>query len=262
MKKLFAYFFLCISLIALAINISGFLFKLSPSEIKEENLRFENDQIYTYEDALEHIRWTESDSKATYAQRLNSTIAGRLAHVHWEKYPPTRFNQTVPVWENYILYLAGKLSNIPEFERYHFSDPYRSLERGIGICGDASMNLSKLLDNEDVANTIISFPGHVIVEVEIAENIKHVFDPDFNVILPYSIEEINAQSDLIIPFYEEKSYSEKEINNLVNKYELEFKRWQGVEHFITKKYYFEYASYFLIWILPFLFFLLFLKLRK
>ena len=67
MKKIFAYFFLCLSPIALAINISGFFFKLSPSEIKEENLRFENDQIYTYENALEHIRWTESDSKATYA---------------------------------------------------------------------------------------------------------------------------------------------------------------------------------------------------
>ena len=65
MKKIFAYFFLCISLIALAINISGFFFKLSPSEIKDENLRFKNDQIYTYEDALENIRWTESDSKAT-----------------------------------------------------------------------------------------------------------------------------------------------------------------------------------------------------
>ena len=86
MKKLFAYFFLCISLIALAINISGFLFKLSPSEIKEENLRFENDQIYTYEDALEHIRWTESDTRNGKDDHRNGEfppdIFGRLDKRH------------------------------------------------------------------------------------------------------------------------------------------------------------------------------------
>lgn len=262
MKKLIAYLCLCSSIVALVINTSGLFLKLSPTNFKEENLRFDNDQIYTFEDALDNIKWTDNDSNETYAIRLNSTIAGRLAHVHWEKYEPTRFNQTIPVWENYILYLAGKLTDIPEFERYHFSDPYRSLERGIGICGDASMNLSKLLDNKAIANTIISFPGHVIVEVEIAKDTKYVFDPDFNVIMPYNIEEINAQSDLIIPFYQERGYSQKEIDNLVQKYGLEFKRWQGVEHFITKKYYFEYASYYLIWILPIIAFYLFLKLRK
>ena len=262
MKKLLAYFLFCASLTTLVINIFGLFFELAPSGLTAQNLRFKNDQIYTYEEAIENIEWKDSDSNVIYAQRLNSTIAGRLAHVHWEKYAPTRFNQTIPIWENYILYLAGKLSGIPEFERYHFSDPYRSLERGIGVCGDASMNLSKLLEHKEITNTIVSFPGHVIVEVEIAKEVKHVYDPDFNVILPYSIEEINAQSGLIIPFYEEKGYSEKEIDNLVDKYKLGYEKWRGVEHFITKKYYFEYASYYLIWIIPLLFFILFLILRK
>jgi hypothetical protein len=57
----------------------------------------------------------------------------------------------------------GKYSGIPEYERYHFSNPYNSIERGIGICGDASILMSQMLEKNGIEADILTFPGHVVV---------------------------------------------------------------------------------------------------
>ncbi|HAU94179.1 MAG TPA: hypothetical protein DCW59_17665 [Alteromonas sp.] len=88
-----------------------------------------------------------NENDSDYAVRLTKAVAGRIAHVHWGRFPPEQFNQRVPVWGNYLLYLAGLISGIAEFERYHFVSRPKPLNGGVGLCGDASMLLSQLLDN-------------------------------------------------------------------------------------------------------------------
>ena len=249
-KKIVAYVSVIIGVVLLGINGYGLTVSVAPTGFTEENLRFNNDQTLNYEAALASVNWLDSDDVTSYAGRINDAIAQRLAHVHWKKYPPGKFNQRIPLSENFILFAMAFVTDIPEYERYHFANPYRSLERGIGICGDASMIMSQLLDHKEIDNKIITFPGHVVVSVNKSPGQTWLYDPDFNVILPYSVEQINAKPSLIEPFYYEKGYSEKEVTNLVNKYGLDFKVWDGVSHFITNKYYFEKVSYWLKWVLP------------
>ena len=253
-QKYYALFFILLGLILFGINVFGIFLPIAPQNLSQENLRFPNDQALTFEQALDRLEWLNMDDITTFSSRVNDSIAKRLAHLHWQKYPPERFNQRIPIWENYILFLMGKLTTIPEYKRYHFANPYRSLERGIGICGDASMIMSQVLDKQNIQNKIISFPGHVIVAVKNTSDQTWLYDPDFNVIVPHSVEEVNAYPLLVKPFYREKGYSEKEIQSLVNSYSMEYKVWNGASHFITKKYYFEYFSYFLKWALPIIFF--------
>ena len=48
-----------------------------------------------------------------FSTRVTKVIAKGIAHIHWDKYQPEKFNQIVPIWENYFLYFMGRFSGIP-----------------------------------------------------------------------------------------------------------------------------------------------------
>lgn len=238
--------------VLLCINLYGLKAELEPQYNEFTEFRFENDSILSYEQTLDQIDKLITESDSQYAARVTSLIANRLAHIQWEiPADPDEYNQRVPIWENYILYLAGLVTNIPEFERYHFADYTRSLKRGIGICGDASMILSQLLNKQDIKNEIISFPGHVVVSTYI-DGESYTFDPDFGVVLPFSPEEIRNTPEITEQFYLDANYTYYDAAGLREGYRFEFEKWSGVSHFITNKYYFEKMSYAIKWPLPIL----------
>ncbi|MDP5130365.1 MAG: hypothetical protein NWQ54_05745, partial [Paraglaciecola sp.] len=151
----------------LTINLYGLTQTLAPAAITIDDLRFrEKDVTMSREALLLNLPRQINETDQLYAERITTNIAATLAHIHWLDYHPSQFNQRVPLWENYILYFMGLFSGIPEFERYHFSSPEKSIERGIGICGDASILLSQLLSRQGINNKIVTFPGHVVVEAD------------------------------------------------------------------------------------------------
>ncbi|MEO9945221.1 hypothetical protein [Paraglaciecola sp.] len=234
----------------LAVNVYGLFQDVRPSIIETEPLRFPNDLSLNYEQAMKHIEALPDEDHSQYAIRMTDVISQSLAHIHWnEEYDVTRYNQLIPIWENYFLYFMGKYSGIPEYEKYHYANYQRSLKRGIGICGDASMVMSQLFDQQGIPNQILSFPGHVIVTAEI-DGEEKLFDPDFGVTLPYSPAEIKDSPTQIYQHYIDKGYSLREIKGLMRAYELGYQRWDGVKHFITNKYYFEKVAYVLKWPFP------------
>jgi len=224
---------------------------IRPDVFFEDELRFANDSPLEFDLALEQINKKDSETDLNYSERLTDVIAKSIAHIHWEKYDPEKFNQLIPLWENYFLYFMGKFSNIPEFEKYHFADYQRSLQRGIGICGDASMVMSQLLDKNYITNQIITFPGHVIVSANVGQNQKEMlFDADFGVTLPFTAEEIKQSPSLVNNYYLKAGYFDYDITAFNRIYNNNYQRWNGVKHFITNKYYFEKITYILKWPLP------------
>lgn len=247
---IFAILFFSTGLSLLAVNLTGLFLDIRPQNIEAEYLRFNNDQEYSYQQTLSNIEWQDQDDALNYSERLTDTIAKGMAHINWNDYETHKFNQLIPIWDNYFLYFMGKFSGIPEYERYHFADYQKSLYRGIGICGDASMVMSQLLGKQQIQNRIISFPGHVVVETLVKPNTFYTHDADFGVVLPYSVVEIHENPGVIISYYQAKGYSTREIQNLMLAYRLPYQTWSGVTHFITKKYYFEKITYFLKWPVP------------
>lgn len=245
-------FFLLLGTILISINIYGLFKQLSPSEFSQSDLRFTRDTELSYEDSLLLLEKKSNESDSEYSLRATDIISKRLSHIFWGKYDSEKYNQLIPIWENYFLYFMGKYSGIPEYERYHFANYKRSLKRGIGICGDASMTLSQTLEKQGIQNKIASFPGHVVTAVQYNDGTHAVLDADFGVSMPFSIEEINKTPSLVDSYYLEKDYPIRQINSLKDSYKEEYKLWNGVEHFITKKYYFEKISYLLKWPLPLL----------
>ena len=231
-------------------NVYGLYQSMRPL-LPADELRFINDVSLSYEETLNGVQKIDRESEKEYAARLTRVIAQGLAHINWNKYDNTRYNQLIPIWENYFLYFMGKFSGIPEFKRYHYSNYQKSLKRGIGICGDAAMIMSQLLDKQDIKNQILTFPGHVVVAAQF-DGKEFMFDPDFGVALVNSPDKIHDSPWIVNKYYKQQKYSDREIRNLNAVYGNEYQRWNGVEHFIFKKYYFEKISYMLKWPLPFL----------
>lgn len=246
------YLILLSGITLLTINLFGLTQDLRPEGIHPEVLRFgEQDVNMSREMFFENLAQEENESDVEYAKRLTLNIADTIAHVEWEVYPPDVFHQRVPIWENYILYAMGIFTSIPEYERYHFADPYKSVTRGIGICGDASMTLSGLLSERGIENQIITMPGHVMVEATIGTETL-LLDADFGVILENGIDFYAQKPEALIQQFQVQL-------NQVNNGELAiasglkkkgYQTWNGTRHFITKKYYFEKFSYVMKWLLP------------
>jgi hypothetical protein len=239
---------LVVGLILIIVNSYGLFVDIRPNGIDPNYLRFPGQYLLPYEHAIAKTRKDESEVDLEYAKRLTADVSSSLAHIHWDKVEGPVYNQLVPIWENYFLYFMGLFSGIPEYKKYHFADYKKSIARGIGICGDASMVMSSILDENNIPNNIISFPGHVVTVTK--DYPKWVFDPDFGVVLPFSLKQITSTPSIIFPFYMEMGYKEDEIQVLADIYVKKHKVWEGVSHFIKKKYYFEKVVYFLKWTFP------------
>lgn len=249
--KLLSYSLLTIGVILSAVNLYGLTQNIRPEGLFNSDMRFKNDITISYEELMSSIDKKEGESQERYAERLTSVIANGIAHIHWHDEADTRrFNQLIPVWENYFLYVMGLLSGIPEYEKYHFADYKRSLTRGIGICGDASMIMSQLLSEYGITNQIISFPGHVVVTAQYPNGREELYDPDYGVYIPYSLSEVTMSTGKAAHRYSIYGYPESDINFFLQEYSKEYQRWDSVSHFIMKKYYFEKVAYMLKWPLP------------
>lgn len=250
--KFVAYLFLLLGIGLMSLNIYGSFKDLRPINMTPDVLRFgEEDVKITPEQFKSGVVRQENESDRDYATRVTLVIADGLAHVEWLDYQPDLFHQRIPIWENYILHIIGRVSGIPEFERYHFSNPHRGIERGIGLCGDASMILSGLLDEQGIPNTIVTVPGHVMVQAVFGDE-SILLDADFGVVLSKSVEFYKDNHFQLAAEYQNQlgRINDGELMISNNLKEHGFTHWQGTSHFITKKYYFEKVAYVGKWVIP------------
>lgn len=250
--KLSAVAMLTLSIGLFALNFYGLTQSLRPDGLTADVLRFgEADVTIDTHQLLLQVKRKDTENDLEYATRITYALAAGVAHIDWNQHPPEKFHQRVPAWENFILWAMSYVTNIPEYERYHFSDPYRSIERGIGICGDASMTLSGLLDEQHIPNKIVTLPGHVMVEAYI-NNKTYILDGDYGVVLEDSFEHYQQYPEELITGFRNQLVRSGDGEEMIanNLSTLGFKRWNGTKHFITNKYYFEKLAYPLKWALP------------
>lgn len=241
----------------LAINIYGQFQDLEPNiqEIDQSyGLRFPYKKKETFERTIFLLEKDMARNKI-YDQvvTLNALIKNRMTHPNWNKIPPGEFNISVPIWENYIIYIASQFYREEMLQRYHFSGYKKSLERGIGICGDSSVILSSIMKLKGISHKIVSFDGHVIVAFSDENAIEYYADPDFNVIFPSPSNKSIDFKKTYEEIYKEQGYSQEEIEELKNIYSGKPVYFSDHIHFMTKRYYFEKISYLLKWLIPIIF---------
>ena len=189
----------------LAVNAAGLLIPLRPAEIDNpspETVRRSygpGDATMTWEAARAQLATGPAESRTAYAHRLTDVIAQSVMH-YWNQSDRRQFRLQIPLWENYLLWLAGELRS--EYQLYAFADPYKAIERGVGMCDQVSSALVTLLRREGLDARIVQLNGHTVVTAEVEPNVWHVLDADFNVVIPADMTQIQAEPNMVRPYYQ------------------------------------------------------------
>jgi hypothetical protein len=241
-------------IILMALNMYGLtqpIRKPGLGVMDHADLRFVPKEIWSYEQSMTAINeLSRFQSKQSLAEEAAHVVNLSLIHVDWMRVQPAEYRQLIPVWENYFLYWLGRFSGLPQFERYHYANYQRNIQRGIGICGDASTVLSSILDRYGVINTIVSFERHVIVEYKDDNGDKYLLDPDFGILLGVSLEQLVERPERVAELYLNAGYSQREVDFLLAVFSENYTVYNNTYSFMSKRYLFERVSYAAKWIVP------------
>ena len=241
-----------LGIILLLINFIGLLIPLKNPDIYKQKTGFKDDITLTSQQALDIIN-QPIKNKEQYVRNVNYAINKSVLH-YWTGKHEKDYNVILPFYENYLLSTFVQLfyDNPP---RYEFCNYKKTLERGVGWCSQVSLALSDVLNKKNIHTNVIAWPDHVVTEVEVAKDKWWMVDPDYGVIVPYSMKDIDTNPSIIKDFYKKAGYSESTAQNLVsvfssNKKKVHLYNGPGFTECNAKRKYIEDASYIFIWIIP------------
>jgi hypothetical protein len=240
-----------IAILLIINNFAGVLINLrNPAIYTDPTNEFPNDITLTEAQFYQALNQVAGNGGQTLTQ-INAIVNQGIAH-NWEDQNVQKYHLTVPFYENYILW--GTSFIFPElFVKYQFVDYHRAVERGVGLCSQQVFVLTGILRERGIKADIVGLDGHVVVTapVDTAQNTWWIFDPDYGVVIPNNITQIEANPELVRPYYAAAGYTPKKVDSLVSYYrESGNQVTDGIIGYSRFRYYYEYASYVMIWIIP------------
>ena len=240
-----------IAIILIINNFAGVFINLrNPAIYTDPNNEFPNDITLTeaqFYQALNKV----SGNRVQILTQINALVNQGIAH-NWHDYDIEKYHLRVPFYENFILW--GSSFIYPAlFAKYQFVDYHRAVERGVGLCSQEAFVLTGILRESGIKADIVGLDGHVVVTapVDDAQKTLWILDPDYGVVIPNDISQIEANPELVRPYYVAVGYTTKKIDTLVGYYGGSGNKvTDGIIGYSRFRYYYEYASYIMIWVIP------------
>jgi hypothetical protein len=225
-----------IAIILIINNFAGVFINLrNPAIYTDPNNEFPNDITLTeaqFYQALNKV----SGNRVQILTQINALVNQGIAH-NWHDYDIEKYHLRVPFYENFILW--GSSFIYPAlFAKYQFVDYHRAVERGVGLCSQEAFVLTGILRESGIKADIVGLDGHVVVTapVDDAQN---------------DISQIEANPELVRPYYVAVGYTTKKIDTLVGYYGGSGNKvTDGIIGYSRFRYYYEYFSYVMIWVIP------------
>ncbi len=253
MKKVFAMVFFCTGLFLIGLNLFGLFISIRNEDIYNEDETYFKDDITLTENQFWQELKKRDKSDEAFSIRVNTAINQGIAH-YWKDEGIDKYNIRIPIYENYILYIASYL--IPsKFRKFEYSNNKKAIERGIGLCSQHAILLSDILERNGINTKIINLPVHVVVLVQVNKdnNIWWIIDPDFGLIIRNDIKDVINDPEIIINNYENKRFNLLDIDALAEAYgkvKNDDIYEDSYEYIGWKRYYTEKLAYVLKWIFP------------
>ncbi len=221
---------------------------------------FPNDITLTEKQFYEAIsRHGESD--AEYIIKATDAVNRGLAHYSQNGMNLARY-YFLPPSENYLLWfsryvsLAWKIplgSSMRDIFWYRFADWRKTVERGVGLCGAHAQVLMEVLHLNHIPAQVVYLWHHVVVAASPdGGKTWWTLDPDDGVVMPESVQALRANPEALAGYYKTKGFDAASLKGIQEVYSNgtpEFK-YSIMEMHGRGKVYFEYASYYLIWVVP------------
>jgi hypothetical protein len=245
-----------IGIILIINNFVGvFVNMRNPAIYTDPHNEFPNDITLTEAQFYQALDRVSGDRVQTLTQ-INAIVNQGIAH-NWRDDAIEKYHLRVPFYENFILFGSSYLYPAL-FLKYQFVDYHRAVERGVGLCSEEAFVLTGILGDKGIKAKIVGLSGHVVVSapVDDAQSTWWIFDPDYGVVIPNNISQIEENPELVRPYYAAKGYTPQKIDSLVSYYgEGGNKVVDGIVGYSRFRYYYEYASYIMIWVIPVVFIL-------
>lgn len=130
-----------------------------------------------------------------------------------EAFGVRRFNGSVPITENYILYLLSYLKPDTYLD-YEFCSYQKALERGTGRCGQQSLALVDFLDKKGVETGFVHVGDlHTLVTARSEDRGWILLDPDFGGMVPASAAEVSHNPEMVEEHYWYPNVVERNLHN-------------------------------------------------
>ncbi len=252
----------------LALNIYGLFIPLGNADIySEQHTLYKNDVDKNAQSLLnEVINEKKITNREEYFKKVVLAVNKNIAHYWWNE-GRVKYNLTIPIYKNYILWFK-QFTDSRHYKFYEFCNYKRALKRKVGLCSQHAISVCGILEAKKIPCKIVALSGHVVAMAEVKTDKYWVLDADYDVILPYSIDEIEQNPSIIIPYYKgkmpysnyalQKNEKGESKNAFVNAISLEKMVdifgpegnyvVSSVEKYCGDKYFFEEMSFYLIWI--------------
>jgi len=202
----------------LILNVYG-LFKPWESSLIYSNsfTRPPGGSQYSYLQTMELLN-NLSGEPADIASQATDIIFKRMVH-YWDDVGIDAYHLRIPIYKNYLFYLLSFIK--PSiYLKYETCDPNLALARGVGLCSQQTLALVGVLQKKDISARTITLNGHVVATAQVSKNPEAwwIFDPDYGVVIPHSIEELEKDQTLVASYYKNAGYADEIATWVINKY--------------------------------------------
>jgi hypothetical protein len=245
--------FFVAGLLLLAINFAGLFVSLRNPAIYAEKKGLSAEHLsLTAAELLRAAERRPGETAEGYVVRLNEAVGKGIAY-YWADEGVEKYNLRVPARENYLLFLASYA--LPRYYRkYEFSDQYKNIERGVGLCSLHATVIDTLLKEHGVDSRVVLLDHHVVAMARVGEAPVRwwIVDPGLGVVVKHDLGEIERDTNLIKPYYLERGYSREYVDWLAGVYGKEGNVvFDGAREYLPRRLrYVERVSYVLKWIIP------------
>ncbi len=232
----------------LLINFFGLLIGLRNNDIYFEKTYLNNKIELPLREVYNKLNNID-DCRDKNIIELTDIVNKGIAHYWFDDI--SKYNMTIPYYENFILYLMSYLDP-HTYKKYEFVNYNKALERGIGLCSQYSSILVQIFQENNCDARIVGLGRHVVSTVQLKDGNWWIVDANYNIVIPFSLTYIEKNPNIVKNFYLEKGYSEEISNSMVEIYSKEkniiYPKDGG--KWYSKKADFEKVSYILKWIIP------------
>ena len=132
--------------------------------------------------------------------RTTDIIAKGIVH-YWPQEGEYDPHLETSLFENFLYFLRYRLRG--EFAYYEYDSYRKTLQRGVGLCSQASRAVSDYLREEHgIIAGVIELDGHVVAYAEDPASERTVLlDADYNVYLPFDLAHAEANPDAVAAVY-------------------------------------------------------------
>tara|TARA_R110002050_G_scaffold300778_1_gene472545 strand:- start:21302 stop:22138 length:837 start_codon:yes stop_codon:yes gene_type:complete len=252
--KMLKKIILIIGIGLLGVNIYGLFKTMRNPAIYTEEITLRNrinDVTISYPEINELLKKKDNESNIDFGVRINKVVNDGFAH-YWKKAGIEKYHLRVPVWENYLLFAASYI-NPKKYERYEFSNYKKNLERGVGLCSTHSTIVKGILLDNGIKAELLDVGGHhVVVRAELNDTATYILDPDYGIVVPFDTAAITANPELARAPYSQMA--DLYYPDAKDPYTTDYlvKIFGDRKHVYSVDSWFEYFSYWAMWIIPFL----------